>query len=662
MGHSPKTMQTQRYTQWGEIHIKNIGGIEQATAKLATGVTVLSGKNATNRTSFLRALSAVLGSNDVTLKGDSDKGSVELTVDDETYAREITRQNGTLRFSGKPYLDEDKAAYADLFAFLFERNKARSAIRQGGNLHDIVMKPVDTEAIENQITQLKSQRDEKQQRKEEIESKLDKLPKLKTRESELQDKISELEDEIEAKEAEIEEAEGSLEEPTEQTDEVEEKLGTLRSKQSTLKETEANIETTQDAIESLKEELEAAEEAVADISVDEERLSALDSEISDLYDDINRKESMMNELQNIMQFNREMMEEERVDDEIFASLREGTHSSETDGDVTDKLLEDQDDIICWTCGNKTKKVDIQETLERLKSVHEDLFGERQMLSEQVEELEAEKEEIQEQKQQREKLRDKIDRTTQKVERRKQNLDQLEDRRESLTSEIASLEDEVQRLQEEQDNQLVELRQELSKLEYELEQVTDDFEETHDQIDSIKSLDEELEQVEQNIDDINTELEELRKRIEEIEQRTIDEFNTHMDEMLELLAYQNIDRIWLERKQVTKKKGRRKVQETAFDLHVIRSMDDGSVYEDTVEHLSESEREVTGLVFALAGYLAHDLHETVPCMILDSLEAIDSTRIAQLLDHFEEFVPNITVALLEEDAAALPDEYARVETF
>jgi len=28
-------------------------------------------------------------------------------------------------------------------------------------------------------------------------------------------------------------------------------------------------------------------------------------------------------------------------------------------------------------------------------------------------------------------------------------------------------------------------------------------------------------------------------------------------------------------------------------------------------LSESEREVTGLVFALAGYLVHDVHETVP---------------------------------------------------
>ncbi len=52
------------------------------------------------------------------------------------------------------------------------------------------------------------------------------------------------------------------------------------------------------------------------------------------------------------------------------------------------------------------------------------------------------------------------------------------------------------------------------------------------------------------------------------------------------------------------------------------------YEDTLRHLSESEREVTGFVFALAGYLVHDVHEQVPFMLLDSLEAIDSDRIAR----------------------------------
>jgi len=63
---------------------------------------------------------------------------------------------------------------------------------------------------------------------------------------------------------------------------------------------------------------------------------------------------------------------------------------------------------------------------------------------------------------------------------------------------------------------------------------------------------------------------------------------------------------LERRETQIREGRRKVTKSVFGLHVIRSTDSGTTYEDTIAYLSESEREVTGLVFALAGYLAHDL--------------------------------------------------------
>ena len=86
-----------------------------------------------------------------------------------------------------------------------------------------------------------------------------------------------------------------------------------------------------------------------------------------------------------------------------------------------------------------------------------------------------------------------------------------------------------------------------------------------------------------------------------------------------------------------------------------------VYEDAVEHLSESEREVTGLVFALAGYLTHEVHERVPFVLLDSLEAIDSERIARLVEHFADYAPSVVVALLPEDAVALPEQYSRIES-
>jgi hypothetical protein len=144
---------------------------------------------------------------------------------------------------------------------------------------------------------------------------------------------------------------------------------------------------------------------------------------------------------------------------------------------------------------------------------------------------------------------------------------------------------------------------------------------------------ERDQIDVKRGELQGELTDLRGRIERIEERAIEAFNAHMETVLELLDYANIARIWLERRETQVREDRRTVTKTVFELHVIRSTDSGTTYEDTIDHLSESEREVTRLVFALAGYLAHDLYESMPVVLLDSLETIDSDRIAALVDYF-----------------------------
>ena len=70
----------------------------------------------------------------------------------------------------------------------------------------------------------------------------------------------------------------------------------------------------------------------------------------------------------------------------------------------------------------------------------------------------------------------------------------------------------------------------------------------------------------------------------------------------------------------------------FKFHAVQRTDSGTVYEDTVDNLSESELEASGLIFALAGYLVYELYEEVPLMLLDSLEAIDADRIGTLIEY------------------------------
>jgi hypothetical protein len=65
------------------------------------------------------------------------------------------------------------------------------------------------------------------------------------------------------------------------------------------------------------------------------------------------------------------------------------------------------------------------------------------------------------------------------------------------------------------------------------------------------------------------------------------------------------------------------------------------------------------VFALAGYLAHEVYEIIPFMLLDSLETIDAQRIATLVRYLEDYNDYLVVALLPEDAAPLEGEYHRI---
>lgn len=63
--------------------------------------------------------------------------------------------------------------------------------------------------------------------------------------------------------------------------------------------------------------------------------------------------------------------------------------------------------------------------------------------------------------------------------------------------------------------------------------------------------------------------------------------------------------------------RQTATKSVFDLYIVRQTESGTTYEDTIRNLRESKRKVTGLIFALSGYLVHDVYETVPLILLDS---------------------------------------------
>jgi len=641
---------TQHADQLARFQVEKIGGIDETSVDVPPGVTVLAGKNATNRTSFLQAIQAALGSTNASLKGDADTGDVQLDLGEETYERSLQRTNGHVSFSGNGYLDD--ATVADLFAFLLEANEARRAVARAEDLREIIMRPVDIDAIREEIRRLEDEKETINDDLAEIGSLKQELPTLEQRRTALRDDIAQKRDELEAKEEEIEASSASIEETRNEKAQFEEKLDELRDTRSDLEQVRYEIESTDDSITSLKQERNDLEAELADLPEAPMGDHAdLDAEIDRLRKQKQTVEREIQDLQSAIQFNEEMLDDEGegVLDELV---------EDGDSDVTARLVED-DEVVCWTCGSEVTADQIDSTLESLRSLRETKLGETSDIEDRLEELQSEQREAERQQEQRTTLERRLDDVDSEIESRRDRLDELRTEKSALTDDVESLETEVEKLESDDFSEVLDLHKEANQLEFELGRLESDLEDVSGEIESIEEAIAREDELRQEREGLLDELEECRTRIDQIEADAVEQFNTHMEAILDVLGYDNLERIWIERLEQTVRQGREKVTTTVFELHVVRSTESGAAYEDTVAHLSESEREVTGLVFALAGYLVHDVHEEVPFMLLDSLEAIDSDRIAALVDYLSEYASYLVVALLPEDAQALDDEYTRI---
>jgi DNA repair exonuclease SbcCD ATPase subunit len=642
----------QRAREDVQVHVENIGGIDQTDIEVSPGVIALTGRNATNRTSLLQAVMAALGSNTVSLKGDADEGHVNLTIGDTTYTRTLTRQNGTVTTTGEPYLDDPTVA--DLFAFLLESNEARRAVARGDDLRDLIMRPIDTDAIQAEIEQLETERHQLDNQLNELDDLKQRLPELEAKRQRLDDQIDEKRDELAAKEADLEAADRDVEDTRAEKAELEETLDELRETRERLDDVRYDIDTQQESLTALRDEradLEAEQDDLPDTPAGDR--SELNRQIEQLRTREEEFESELTELQSIIQFNEDML-----DGDNLGRLEALTEESETDGAVTDQLLADET-VTCWTCGTAVGTDQIETTLDRLRSLRKETLGDVNAVRDDLEARIDERDTLDEHQQQRERVERRLAQIDDELAERETTLEDLQDERESLTDEIETLETEVEQLESEEYTELLDLHKEANQFEFDLGRLESDWEDVEAEIITIEDRLNQEDQLEARRADLQAELDELRTRIERIEADAIENFNDHMETVLDILDYENIARIWLEHTEQTVREGRRTVDKSVFDLHVVRTTHSGTAYEDTIAHLSESEREVTGLVFALAGYLVHDLHETVPVMLLDSLEALDADRIATLVEYIKEYADYLVVALLPEDAAALDEDYQRV---
>ncbi|GAB3669814.1 archaea-specific SMC-related protein [Halopiger thermotolerans] len=623
-----------------ELHVtvQNVGGITDGELTLSPGVTLLSGENASNKSSFLRGLAGVLGGPTPPIKSDADRGRVTLRTDENEYFLELSNENGDPTVTDAERLS-DRTDLCELFATLGETNPIRQCLLADGDVYELLMRPVDTTEIEAEIERLKARRDRLDERLAELDRSEDRLPTLRTRATTLREDREEIEAALREKREEI----GEREAETESND----VLDDLKEKRSERESVRNRIETQREAIRSLEDELEAVrdqrdESGPAESARD---VDTIESEIEGLHHQKQQLTSTINALSPIVEMNDQLLDDEREipeemkSDEIVAELDPASRT-----------------ITCWTCGSTVEREEIAEQVRVVQEIIREKRQQRETITEQIGSLEEEKRQIERQRDERQRLAEKAQSIETEIEQREETLSELRDEKAALDDDIESLQADAEAL-DEQDDQLLELHSEVSELEYERGQLENELSEIEAEIEQLEAELEKRDDLEADREAVAAELRSQRERIETLERDLVTTFNESMQQVLDVLDYENVERVWIERVVGDGDAP----SATGFELHVVRSSESGAAYEDTVDSLSKSEREVIGLVVAFAGYLVHDVASELPFIVIDAVEMLDADRIRGLLDYFEDHTGYVVAAVLPEEASELEETYPTVST-
>lgn len=618
------------------LTVRNIGGITNVDLAITDGVTLLSGRNASNKSSLLRALAGVLGGPVPPLKNDAETGMVRLAVDDSEYELKLERRKGrTVATRSDVYTSSD--VLCELFVALTETNPIRQAVLAGDDLYDFLMRPIDTSAIRAEISRLRDRRDELDDRLAELDAMESRLPGLRSRQETLHDRKAELEAELRSKRNEVEEREAEADDVTDN----------LKNKREARNEVRSQIRTQEDAVESLESELDEITTKLSEQQPTSSNTSV--EEVTTELDRLHRQKqdltSTINTLSPIVEMNARLLDDE---DNIPDSM--------TDNDVTAKLNPESRKVNCWTCGSTVEEAQISEQVEAIESIIAEKREQRDTITNRIKSL----------TEQRKKMESRAERTERLQQRQNDVADELDRRRakvETLQSDLRALESDIEELQRataddpDQESQLQHLYDDISDLEYERGRVANDLGSVNEELNEMESDIAARDDIKAERESVAAELRDQRDRIDSIEQNLVSTFNEMMQEVLDTLNYDSVERVWLERRA----EGTGQVSGPAFELHIVRASEEGKVYNDTVDSLSKSEREVIGLVVALAGYLVHDAGEAVPFLVVDAVEMFDAERIDGLMELFDAHAEYVVAAVLPEEAYELEEAYDTVST-
>jgi chromosome segregation ATPase len=576
------------------LELENVGGIERKETSIDDGATIIQGPNAANKSSFLRGLLFALGSTTVPLRSGADEARAVLSLGERRVERTARRTDAGIQTSGDAWVtDPDDVTLLERFAALLETNSLRSAVARNEDVESLLKEPMDIDALE-------AERAEKMRRKRELTEAVEAA-------DDVDERLADRERELETKRDRLDDLEADLESLYDRQDETvtDDGLGDLREERADLRSEETDCESQIDQLESaierledrkaeIESDLEAVRETVAEADLEElerERETAR-AELEDVQD-------RLDVLQSVLTANREML-----DSEWTGALG---HDSGLMGD----------EVTCWACGRSAPVEEFEATVEELTDLVAAEKRRKREREPEIDDLTDRIEAVRRSKTKRQELEAERDDVERKLQRRRDSLADRRDQLRSVRDRLDELDDEIATREADQRSEQSDLTAEIEETRVEIRTLRRDLERLEETCESLRERRTEIQRKRDAIEELTDEITALTDRIENLEDELRAVFNETMDELLDVLEFERIERVWLD---------------GGFDLVIAREVD-GRTRTDSLEHLAESEREMIGLVLALAGFVTYDVDEVTPVLVLDSLGAFDAERTRRLVEYF-----------------------------
>lgn len=570
------------------VDIERVAGILEGSATVEPGLNAVRASNWQGKSSFVEALEVALGVSAALTEGE-DRGRVRLETPERTLEVELRRENGTVTRHGEPYLTDDyDVVRAELFACLDETNEIRRVVRDGGTLQDPLLRPLDFQNVDARIADLQRER-------ERVETELAQAREAKKRLPTITEKVTRLESEL----SELRERHEELTRPEAET-------GTVESAGSQLAQAQSERDRAGNRVDRLERAIERTEARLAD-----KRAELDDVDVTDAAD----VETELAEA-------REGLADLKRDVEVLQSVYSATelvlseNRLDTVTEVTRELSGDT--VLCWTCGSRAERGDIEDRLDELGERIAGLRAKVESRRDRVEKLEARREEIAQSRRRERDLEAEVADLEEQLADQRQRLAAARERRDGAARRVEELSDEV-------DETVEELTDVESDIKYREAELTD----ARDELDSLESRAERVETLSAERDRLGTDIEALRNRKDEIRRETREAFDDAMEDVLARFD------AGFEAARLT----------ADFDLVVAR---DGQ--EASLDALSDGELELLGFVAGLAGYEAFDVAETVPVMLVDGVGGLDDDNHHTLVEYLRDRTEYLVFTVYPEYAA------------